>query len=119
MWETFNSEPIRELISDDFIYQSHWVLRPIKCKTRFFEYIEKKLVTIKNAIETGEIEIQFSIGQIPGQDDEYFLLIYHTIRNNRFQSMIRVEVVNDLIIRMSIEPLKRRYNIHPIDLNSL
>jgi len=78
-------------------------------------YIEKKLQTIKAAVENGEIQIHSSIGHIEGQDDEYYLLLYHIIRGEKFESLIRVSVDGGLIVKMSIEPLKKRYNILPLD----
>ncbi len=115
MWETFNPEPILTLVADEIHYESHWVLRPINGKERFLHYIEKKLQTIKAAVENGEIQIHSSIGHIEGQDDEYYLLLYHIIRGEKFESLIRVSVDGGLIVKMSIEPLKKRYNILPLD----
>jgi hypothetical protein len=115
MWETFNLEPIKELVADDIHYESHWVLRPINGKEHFLNYIEKKLATIKTAVERGEIEIHSSVGKVVGQDNEYFLLLYHTIRGKRFESFIKVGVKNDLIVKMTIEPLKKRFNIQQMD----
>ena len=115
MWETFNPEPILEMVSDDIHYESKWVLRPINGKEQFLDYIEKKLKHIKAAVDKGEIEIHSSVGQVTGQDDEYFLLLYHTIRGKRFESLIRVTAEGGLIIKMSIEPLKKRFNIVPLD----
>jgi hypothetical protein len=115
MWKTFNPEPIREMVSDDIHYESHWVLRPIKGKEPFLDYIGKKLDTIKAAVDRGEIEIHSTVGHIDVQDDEFFLLLYHTIRGKKFESLIRVGVQNDLIVKMTIEPLKKRFNIQPMD----
>lgn len=115
MWETFDPEPILELVSVDIHYESHWVLRPIDGKESFLQYIVQKLITIKAAVDKGDIQIHSSVGQVGGQDEEYFLLLYHTIRGQKFESLIRVSVKNGLINRMSIEPVKRKFNILPLN----
>ncbi len=115
MWENYDPEPIQKFVADDIRYESHWVLRPIKGKEPFLEYIGKKLETIKAAVDKGDIEVHSSVGHIDGQNNEYFLLLYHIIRGKRFESLIRVMVEGGLIVKMSIEPLKKRYNIVPMD----
>ena len=115
MWETFNAEPIKNLVADEIRYKSHWVLNGLLGKEQFLDYIEKKLLNIKAAVDRGEIQIHSSIGHIEGQDNEYYILLYHTIRGQKFESLIRVAVDGGFIVKMSIEPLKKRFNIVPMN----
>ena len=43
--------------------------------------------------------------------DEYFIILRHTIRGKTWESLIRVTVDDGLIVNMSIEPLRRRFNV--------
>lgn len=116
MWETFNTEPIKELVANNIHYESHWVTKPIKGKTKVLAYLLNRLKTIRSAVNRGEIEIRSSVARkVDGEIKEYFLLLYHIIRGKNFESLIRISVKNGLINRMSVEPVKKRYNILPVD----
>jgi hypothetical protein len=116
MWETFNTEPIKELVANNIHFESHWGPRPIKGKTMVLDHLVNRLKSIRSAVNRGEIEIRSSVARkVDGEINEYFLLLYHIIRGQNFESLIRVSVKNGLINRMSVEPVKRRFNIQPMD----
>lgn len=115
MWNTLDASHIINVVDENINYTSFWVLRPIDGREKFLDYIERKLKTIKEAVDRGDIKIQSFVGQAEGNTDEYFIILHHTIRGKNWESLIRVAVDNGFIVKMSIEPLKKRFNIHPVD----
>lgn len=115
MWNTLDPSYIINVVDENIHYTSFWVLRPIDGRERFLDYIERKLKTIKEAVDRGDIKIQSFVGQAEGNTYEYFIILQHTIRGKNWESLIRVIVDKGLIVKMSIEPMKRRFNIKPLE----
>ena len=50
-WKELDHQPLVGLLSDDFTYESTWVINPITGKENFIDFIEKKFSSVKNAVE--------------------------------------------------------------------
>ena len=111
MWDTLTSEPIIELVTEDITYESFWVLIPIQGKQNFLIYIEKKLNTIKDAIERNKISLSTSLVQIEEIEDEYFILLKHTITGTDFESLLRVSLTGVLISKIELTPVYKTYTL--------
>lgn len=119
MWNTFNPSYIRDMISDKILYESFWVLRPIRGKEKFLKYIEEKLKTIKQGVNRNLILIESQVVHTMDNEDEYFLLLKQMIEGTYNESLIRVMVENGKIIKMGIEPVRRRFKVNMINDSEL
>ena len=111
MWDTLTPEPILDLVTDDITYESFWVLIPIQGKQNFLIYIEKKLNTIKDAVERNKISLSTSLVQIEEIGDEYFILLKHTITGTDFETLLRVSVTGVLISKIQLTPVYKTYTL--------
>ena len=111
MWDTLTPEPILDLVSDDITYESFWVFIPIHGKQNFLFYIEKKLNTIKDAVERNKISLSTSLVQIEEIGDEYFILLKHTITGTDFETLLRVSVTGVLISKIQLTPVYKTYTL--------
>lgn len=119
MWNTFNPSYIRDMISDKILYESFWVLRPIRGKEKFLKYIEEKLKTIKQGVNRNLILIESQVVHTMNNEDEYFLLLKQMMEGTYNESLIRVMVENGKIIKMGIEPVRRRFKVNMINDSEL
>ena len=49
-WNNLDTSFIEKHLSDDFIYESQWVLTPIEAKREFLNYLQSKFRAIKSAM---------------------------------------------------------------------
>ena len=114
MWNTLDPSHISDLISNNIYYESYWVIRPIRKKERFLDFFEKKLKTIKDAVQKGRVTIETKIVHIKGNDEEYFLILKQHVKGVYNESLITVSVKDGLIEKMTIEPLRRRFRVNMV-----
>ena len=116
MWNTLDPIYIKDLIADNIYYKSYWVFWPIRGKERFHNYFEKKLQTIRDAVERNNITIESQIVCAEDDEDEYFLIIRHKMKDMEYESLINVVVEDGKITEMGIGPLKRRFKVNMINI---
>ena len=49
MMNTLSADSLKELLADDFVYESQMVFQALESKPAFLDYIEPKLHTIRNS----------------------------------------------------------------------
>lgn len=107
MYNTLDCSEIVDSISEHIEYRSYWVILPITGKTKFLNFISKKLQTIKIAAERGDISIASHIVTIKGIENEFFVELDYTFNNEQRNILIRVEVFNSLITSIQLFPKKQ------------
>lgn len=114
MWNTLDSSHISDLISNNIYYESYWVIRPIRRKERFLNYMSKKLKTIKTGVKRNQINIETQVVHPVENEEEYFLIMKQSVKGVYNESLITVSVEDGLIVKMGIEPLRRRFKVNMV-----
>lgn len=68
-WNNLDTSFIEPVLADDFIYESQWVLTPIKGKGKFLSYLQSKFIAIKTAMQLQTMTVTAEIALHPSMQN--------------------------------------------------
>ena len=108
-WKNLNSSILNEWLSDDVIYESHWVVLPLVGKDNVIEFLLGKFETIKKHNLVPKVHL------IQSDNKDYMVLVKLVIEDELSESIFRVSVKNELIFGISIIPIEMINSFHIVE----
>lgn len=69
-WNNLETSFIERELADDFIYESQWVLTPVKGKREFLSYLHSKFTAIKTAMQSQTMTVTAEIALQPSMQNK-------------------------------------------------
>ena len=69
-WNNLDTSFIERELADDFIYESQWVLTPVRGKREFLSYLHSKFTAIKTAMQSQTMTVTAEIALQPSMQNK-------------------------------------------------
>lgn len=111
MWNFLNLSRVEGMVSDNIVYESYLVLNPIEGKEDFVQNMQRKLQTVFNAVQAGEVQLYAQLVSIEGIYHECFVKLNQIVNGQPDESLISVSVNEDgTIYRLMLNPMHPNLN---------
>lgn len=100
-WEKLDSFFIEDSLDEKVLYESHWVIIPLKGRTKVLKYLNVKFLNLRSAMRESLIIICPRIGFVK-KNKRPCLLISQIILDKLIQVKIQIELKDDLISKIEI-----------------
>lgn len=115
MWNFLDVSYIRRIVSDGVVYESLLVENPKIGKEVFLSHMERKLETIRNAVQAGEVQLYAHVVSVEGISNECFVKLNQNVNGQYDESLISISLNEDgMIYRLTISPLLSNMITHEI-----
>ncbi len=101
-WNDLSTDHIESFLADDIIYESQFVMTPIKGKSAVIKYLKKKFRTIRKEMRQNHSNHNADIGYLPLFNMRPCIVLSQTIADKKSQVTILIEVRKSLISRIDI-----------------
>ncbi len=101
-WNDLSTDHIESFLADDIIYESQFVMTPIKGKSAVIKYLKKKFRTIRKEMRQNHSNPNADIGYLPLFNMRPCIVLSQTIADKKSQVTILIEVRKSLISRIDI-----------------
>ena len=108
-WNELDSSLLKDWLSKDVIYESHWIVLPLIGKDSVIDFLSKKFETIKKHNLVPEVSL------IQSDDNEYMVLVKLELEDESSESIFRVSIRNRLISGISIIPIEMINIFHIVE----
>lgn len=100
-WNNLDTRYIEKELSENFIYESQWVLMPIKGSKEFLDYLQAKFQAIKSAMQKEIMSVTAEIAFHPAIDYHIIILTQITGEGVR-QVSVLTKTENNKINRIDV-----------------
>jgi len=90
-WNNLDSSFIEKELDDDFIYESQWVLNPIKGKLKFLSYLQSKFTAIKSAMEHQQMIVTAEIAYYPTMQNRPCIVLTQITKGRIIQVIVLIK----------------------------
>lgn len=101
-WNNLNVCFIEDELTDNFTYESQWVLIPIKGKNEFLQYLQTKFNAIKTTIQNKFMSVTAELATHPDLNHRPIIVLTQITDEGMNQVSILINVENDKINRIDI-----------------
>lgn len=106
MWNFLDISYISGIVSDEVVSESYWVVNPLAGKEDFLMHMERKLETVRNAVQAGDVQLFAHVVSIEGIFHECFVKLIQIVKGQFNESLISISVNEDGTIHLiTINPL--------------
>lgn len=101
-WNNLDINFIQNELMDDFIFESQWVLIPIKGKVEFLSYLQSKFATIKELMCSQAMAVTAEIAFQPSLNNRPCIVLTQTTVEETRQVSILIEIQEKKIKRIDL-----------------
>lgn len=101
-WNDLSTDHIESFLADDVIYESQFVIKPLKGKTAVLNYLQRKFRTIRKKKGSNPGNPNADIGYLPLYNMRPCIVLSQTIADKKNQVTILIDVRESLISRIDI-----------------
>ncbi len=101
-WNNLDTRHIEEVLSENFIYESQWVLMPIKGNKEFLDYLQAKFKAIKSAMQKGAMYVTAEIAFHPAIQFKPIIVITQITGEGVRQVSVLTKTENNKISRIDV-----------------
>lgn len=102
-WNNLDASLINGFLASDFVYESQWVLTPLKGSSNFFNYLFQKFNAIKTAMLLSQVmSVSAEIGYCTELSNRPCLLLTQITNETIHQVTVLIEIKADKISRIDV-----------------
>jgi hypothetical protein len=101
-WNNLDTRFIVTELADDVIYESQWVLIPIKGRTEFLSYLQIKFQAIKSAMQSEIMSVSAELALHPKVNNRPCLVLTQITKNGIIQVSVFIELRESKIICIDV-----------------
>ncbi|MBS1631693.1 MAG: hypothetical protein JST10_03870 [Bacteroidetes bacterium] len=101
-WNNLDVSFIEEILTDDFIYESQWVLSPLVGKQQFLSYLNAKFSAIKKARNTQIMTVSAEMAFHKDTSERPCLILSQITNDGIRQVSVLVESVGNKMKRIDV-----------------
>lgn len=95
MYCEFKVDHLSDLLDDDVIISSDWVINKLRGKLKVSEFLSQKMATLKGAIDAKRLSLSIEIVNFKTKTSEDFLLMVHSADNMDDEVVSAIKVMLD------------------------
>src|SRR5690554_6830110 len=101
-WNNLDISFIQKELNDDFIFESQWVLSPIKGEVEFLSYLQSKFAAIKDSMRSPTMVVTAEIAFQPSLNNRPCIVLTQTTLEETRQVSILIEIQEKKIKRIDV-----------------
>ncbi len=101
-WNNLDVSFIEPILSDNFTYESQWVLIPINGKDSFLSYLNSKFLAIKAVMDSELMKVNAELVLFPSLLDRPGLVITQTTKDDVKKVSLLIKIHESKINRIDI-----------------
>ncbi|HCI58074.1 MAG TPA: hypothetical protein DFH96_04775 [Bacteroidetes bacterium] len=101
-WNNLDTSFIEKHISDDFVYESQWVLIPIEGKREFLSYLRSKFTAIKKAMQSQTMTVTAEIALLPSMQNRPCIVLTQITSEEIRQVSVLIKIQERKIKRIDV-----------------
>jgi hypothetical protein len=101
-WNNLDVSFIENLLAEDFIYESQWVIAPIQGKDDFLPYLKSKFQAIETAIKKSGMKVYAELATHPDLYGKECIVLRQISSQETVSVLIVIEVRSEQISRIDI-----------------
>lgn len=101
-WNNLDVSFIEPVLSGDVVYESQWVLTPLKGKERVLAFLKSKFGTIRDSVALNGMLVLAETGQIPKPANRPCIVLTQTLGNEINRATLLIEIQNEMISRIDV-----------------
>lgn len=101
-WNDLSTDHIESFLADDIIYESQFVMTPLKGKSEVIKYLKKKFSTIRKKKGQNHRNPNADIGYLPLFNMRPCIVLSQILSDRKHQVTILIEVKKSMISRIDI-----------------
>ncbi len=101
-WNNLDTSFIERELADDFIYESQWVLTPVKGKREFLSYLHSKFTAIKTAMQSQTMTVTAEIALQPSMQNKPCIVLTQITSEGIRQVSLLIKIQKRKIKRIDV-----------------
>lgn len=101
-WNNLDVKYIERLLANNFIYESQWVLIPIKGKSLFLSYLNLKFLAIRSVMQNEQISITAELAFHPSLKNKPCIILTQKNVNGIVKVLLRIKIKQEKIRRINV-----------------
>ncbi len=101
-WNNLDTSFIEQVLAEDFIYESQWVLTPIEGKKFFLSYLHSKFQAIKSAMQKEPITVTAELALHPAIQNKSCIVLTQITDEEIRQVLLLIKMKNEKIKRIDV-----------------
>lgn len=101
-WNNLDTSFIERELADDFIYESQWVLTPVRGKREFLSYLHSKFTAIKTAMQSQTMTVTAEIALQPSMQNKPCIVLTQITSEGIRQVSLLIKIQKRKIKRIDV-----------------
>lgn len=101
-WNNLDTSFIEKHLSDDFVYESQWVLTPIEGKREFLNYLQSKFQAIKSTMQKETMIVSAELASHPAMQNRPIIVLTQITKEGIRQVSLLIKIENDKLKRIDV-----------------
>lgn len=101
-WNNLDTSYIEHELAHDFIYESQWVLTPIKGKKKFISYLKLKFTVIKLVMQSESMTITAELAILPTMQNRPCIVLSQITSEGLIKISILIKILKRKIKRIDL-----------------
>ena len=101
-WNNLDVSFIEPVLAGDVVYESQWVLTPLKGKEQVLAFLKSKFGTIRDSVALNGMLVLAETGRIPKPGNRPCIVLTQTLGNEINRATLLIEIQNKMISRIDV-----------------